>query len=208
MTIKTIKFKKLNNLDPEKEREVKGLIITLALFASGMIIGAGLLKSAAYNTEDFVSLFNNYIQMRSEQKVHQLFLNSLLINLFCVFIANFAAMSCIGLPLAVSIPVLKGFGAGFISGYLFSEFSMNGIGYYLLTILPGAIIGNAALLMACNDACFLSADILATIMSKKQPDDSILKNFLKRNLIIIFISVFSSLIDCISVKAFAYLFIF
>ena len=208
MTIKTIKFKKINNLDPEKEREVKGLIITLALFASGMIIGAGLLKSETYNSSDFSSIFNNYILIRSEQKFYQLFLNSLSINLFSIFVANFAATSCIGVPLAVSMPVVKGLGMGVIAGYLFSEFSMNGIGYYLLTILPGGIIGNAALLLACTDACFLSADILATVLSKKQTDDSMLKNYFKKNLIIILISVLASAIDCVLVKAFAYLFIF
>ena len=208
MTIKTIKFKKINNLDPEKEREVKGLIIALALFASGMIIGAGMLKSNAYNEGDFVSLFDNFIQIRSEQKLYQLFINSLLINIFCIFVANLAAMSCIGFPLAIFIPIVKGLGLGIVAGYLFSEFAMNGIGYYLLTILPGGIIANAALLLACNDACFLSADILATVLSKKQPDENILKNFMKRNLIIIFISISASFIDCILVKAFAYLFIF
>lgn len=208
MTIKTIKFKKLNNLDPEKEREVKGLIIAISLFASAMIIGAGLLKSDGYNSADFTSLFNNFIQIRSEQNLFQLFLNSLLINISCIFVANFAAMSCVGIPIAVFIPVIKGLGTGILAGYLFSEFAINGIGYYLLTILPGGIVGNAALLLACNDACFLSSDILATILSKKQPDDGILKNFIKRNLIIVLLTISSSLIDCILVKAFAYLFIF
>lgn len=208
MTIKTIKFKKINSIDPEKEREVKGMIIALALFASGMIIGAGLIKSASADAGEFAAIFNNYISMRLEQKTYQLFINSLLINLICILVANFSGMSCIGVPLAVFIPVIKGFGSGFIAGYLFSEFAMNGIGYYLLTILPGGIIANAALLIACNDACFMSADILAIMLAKKQSDEILIKNYLKRNVIILFISVIASVVDSILVKAFAYLFVF
>ena len=208
MTIKTIKFKKIGNSDPGKDREVKGLIIAAALFASGMIIGAGLLRSTAFNNADFASLFENFVQIRAEQKIYQSFINTLSLNLIFVFIINFAATSCVGIPLSVVIPVIKGFGTGIIAGYLFSEFTINGIGYYLLTILPGNIFCNTALILACNDACFLSADILATVLSKKQPDINIIKNYLKRNLMLILIIISASLIESLSVKAFAYMFIF
>lgn len=208
MTIKTIKFKSINNSDPEKDREVKGLIIAVSLFTAGIIIGAGLLKSSTFNNQDFISLFDNFIQIRAEQKIYQLFSNSLAINILFIFIINFAATSCVGIPFAVGIPVIKGLGTGIVAGYLFSEFTINGIGYYLLTILPGSVISNTAILLACNDACFLSADILATVLSKKQPDSNILKNYLKRNIIIIILTISSALIECLAVKAFAYMFIF
>lgn len=208
MTIKTIKFKSVNNSDPEMDREVKGLIIAVSLFAAGMIIGAGLLKSSTFNNPDFISLFDNFVQIRAEQKIYQLFFNSLAINLACIFVINFAATSCIGIPLAVVIPVIKGLGTGIVAGYLFSEFTINGIGYYLLTMLPGCVICNTAILLACNDACFLSADILATVLSRKQPDSNVLKNYLKRNIIIIILTISSALIECLSVKIFAYMFIF
>ena len=81
MTIKTIKFKSINNSDPEKDREVKGLIIAVSLFAAGMIIGAGLLKNSTFNNPDFIALFNNFIQIRAKQKVYQLFSNSLIVNI-------------------------------------------------------------------------------------------------------------------------------
>ena len=208
MTIKTIKFKSINNSDPEKDREVKGLIIAVSLFTAGMIIGAGLLKNSTFNNPDFITLFNNFIQIRAEQKVYQLFSNSLIVNILFILIVNFAASSCIGIPLAVVIPVIKGLGTGIVAGYLFSEFTINGIGYYLLTILPGSIICNTAILLACNDACFLSADILATVLAKKQSDANILKNYLKRNIVIIILTISSALVECFAVKAFSYMFIF
>lgn len=208
MKIKTIKFQKMNKIDIEKEREVKGMIIVLALFAASMIIGAGLFKNTSTDIIEITAIFNNFISMRSQQMAYQIFLNSFLINIVCIFAANFTGMSCIGFPFAVCIPVIKGVGNGFIAGYLFSKFAMSGIGYYLLTIIPGGILANVALLIACNDACFFSADILAVMLSKKQADDSLIKNYIKRNIIIVFISICASIIDCILVKAFAYLFVF
>lgn len=208
MTIKTIKFKKINSIKPEQEREVKGIIIALALFASGMIIGAGILKNTSSDISNFIQLFDEYIYMRTQQKIYQLLFNSILVNISCVIIANFAGMSCIGIPFAVLLVVTKGLGSGFLAGYLFSEFAMSGIGYYLLTILPGAIIANSALLIACNSACFMSADILATILSKKQADENLIKTYIKKNLIILIISFVASVFDCVLTKAFSYLFVF
>ena len=61
MTIKAINFKKINSLRNESDREVKGMIITLALFAAAMIIGSGTLK----NTSDYIyfqQLYNHEIR--------------------------------------------------------------------------------------------------------------------------------------------------
>ena len=208
MKIKTIKFKKSGIIDTEKDREVKGLIIAVALFAASMIIGAGVFRNESSFTAEFSEIFSNFILARSNESAPELFFNSLSLNLFFIVIANFVGMSCIGFPVAVSLPVIKGFGYGFVAGYLLSKYSMSGFGYYLLTVLPGGILANAALLIICNDACFLSADILAVVLAKKQVDSNIIVNYIKRVLFLIMLTVGASIIDCLLAKAFGYLFIF
>ena len=208
MKIKTINFKKFHNLDYEKEREVKGLIIAAALFTSGMIIGAGLFRSTPENISEFSEIFDNFILTRTDETVLQLFFNSLIINLTFILISFFAGMSCFGFPITVILPVIKGFGYGVIAGYLFSEYTMSGIGYYLLTILPGGIISNATLLYICNEACFLSADTLMIVLGKKQADKNKTILYVKKILLLIMITVFSSFLDSLLVKAFSYLFTF
>ena len=208
MKIKTINFKKFHNLDYEKEREVKGLIITIALFTASMIIGAGLFRSTSANISEFSDIFDNYILTRSDETVLQLFFNSLIINLTFILISFFAGMSCFGFPITVILPVIKGLGYGVISGYLFSQYTMSGIGYYLLTILPGGIIANSTLLFTCNEACFLSADILMIVLEKKQSDKNKIILYTKKIILLITISVFSSFLDSLLVKAFSYLFTF
>lgn len=209
MTIKAFNFIKINNLKNKNDREVKGMIITLALFAAGMIIGAGLLKyTSNNNNNEFITIFNEYAIMRTEQKAFRTFLNSLAVNLFFIFLINFAGLSCIGIPITVFITLIKGIGLGFFAGYLFSQFSMSGIGYYLITVLPGAVVSNTALLLACNSAVFLSADILAIVLIKKQSDENLIKNYLKKNMLLIIICITASMIDCILIKAFSFMFVF
>lgn len=208
MTIKAFNFIKINNLKNKNDREVKGMIITLALFAAGMIIGAGLLKYTSNNNNEFITIFNEYAIMRTEQKAFRTFLNSLAVNLFFIFLINFAGLSCIGIPITVFITLIKGIGLGFFAGYLFSQFSMSGIGYYLITVLPGAVVSNTALLLACNSAVFLSADILAIVLIKKQSDENLIKNYLKKNMLLIIICITASMIDCILIKAFSFMFVF
>lgn len=208
MKIKTIKFKSIGNISIRKEREVKGMIIAIGLLASGMIVGAGLLRGEHANIEIFKALFDEFIIMRNEEPAFRIFLNSFILNTVCVIIATFAGMSCFGMPVAVAIPIIKGFGYGLLSGYLFREFSMSGIGYYLLTVLPGGIFSNSALLLICNNACFMSADILAVSLAKKQADENMIKEYLKKIIVILLMVMISSVTDCLLVKAFAYLFTF
>ncbi len=208
MKIKALNFKKFNSLKYESDREVKGLIITLSVFAAAMIIGAGTLKYTSENMYEYSDIFNRYITMRSYEKIYTIFLNSVSVNLFFLFLINFAGLSCIGIPFIVLTILIKALGAGFFSGYLFSQFSMSGIGYYLITILPGAVISNAALLFASNNSAFLSADIFSVTLSKKQPDGNIIKNHLKKNIIILILCIIASIIDCVLAKAFEFMFTF
>ena len=173
-----------------------------------MIIGAGTLKYTSDYIGDYADIFNNYVIMRSDEKMYTIFFNSISVNLFFILLINFAGLSCVGIPITVLITLIKGLGIGFFSGYLFSQFSMSGIGYYLITILPGAVISNAALLLACNNSAFLSADILAVTLSKNQADENIIKNYLKKNAVIITICIIASMIDCVLAKAFESMFVF
>lgn len=207
MKIKTIRLKKNNSFSPEKEREIKGMIIFLALFASGMIVGAGVLRGGASGSlENFIKIFDTYTSSRSEQKIYVTFLNSLAVNLLFLALSFAAGLSCVGLPVATVLPIIKGLGSGLTAGYLFSQFAMSGIGYYLLTIFPGSVIGSSSLLLACNCSSFMSADILAAVLGKKQTDISYIQNYVKKYLILTAFAAAGSAADSVLTKAFAYLF--
>lgn len=208
MTIKALNLKKINNLKIESDREVKGLIITVALFTAAMILGSGTLKHASDYAGEFSDFFRQYLTSRTDEKIYTIFLNSISLNLLLLLLINFAGLCCVGIPVIILIVLLKGFGFGFFAGYLFSRFSINGIGYYLITVFPGAVISNTALLIASNNSVFLSSDILSVSLAKKQADANLLKNYIKQNIIIIAAYIIASIIDSILIKAFGFMFAF
>lgn len=208
MKIKAIRIKNNIGFSPEKDREIKGMIIAISLFASGMIIGAGILRSGAVDSiSDFSYLFDSYTSARASQNILTTFFNSLIVNLLFVGTAFCSGVSCIGLPLSVSLPVIRGLGTGMLAGYLYKNYAMSGIGYYLLTIFPGAVISVSAMLVACNISSFMSVDILATVISKKQPNSKDFTDYMKKYLFILIVTVGASVADCVLTKAFSYLFL-
>lgn len=207
MKIKTIRIKRSFDIPPERERDVKGMILTLALFAFGMIVGAGLLKSGSSDfIRDFTSVFDLYTEARNSQKIYTVFFHSIAVNTLFLVSAFGFGLSCIGLPVTVLLPVVKGLGMGIVSGYLFSHFAMSGIGYYLLTIFPGAVLTNSALLLACNASSLMSIDILATVTSRRPADTGLVKNYLKKYLILLIVTLIGSVIDAVLTRSFSYLF--
>lgn len=210
MKIKTIRFKKTTDFSPEQEREVKNMIIIISLFAAGMIIGAGIMRkgSSSELVADFSSIFDVFTQQRNSQKAYRIFFNSISVNMLFTVGVFFSGLSCIGLPVIVAIPIIKGIGYGMLSGYLFSVYAMNGIGYYLLIIFPSAVLGVSVLLLACCAAGIMSKELLGVILAKKQPESKILIAYMKRFAVYFAAIVLSSAVETVLTKAFGYLFTF
>lgn len=210
MKIKTIRLRKYAELSPDQEIEVKSMIIFIALFAMGVIVGAGIIKKGS-STElitDFTSIFNIYIHNRNNSKIINMFFNSLTINLFLIILNFCAGLCCVGIPIAILTPITKGIGYGVLSGFLFIKYSMNGIGYFLLTIFPSGVIAASILLLASCSACLMSKELLAVILEKKQPNSIAVIKYIKRYLVYFSGILFSSAAETLLIKAFSYLFVF
>ncbi len=210
MKIKTIRFRNKIELSGQAEREVKAAIITLALFFAGMIVGAGMMKNLN-NTEllnNFSDIFNIYIQNRIELKAYKIFLNSLMFNVLFLIFTFFTGLNCLGIPIVLSIPIIKGIGYGMLSGYLLTFYKMSGIGYYLLTIYPGAMIIVVILVLACSSASNMSIDILSVTLAKRQAESKNMISYIKKFLVYLGITIAACATDAVLTKAFSYLFVF
>lgn len=211
MTIKAVRIKKNISLAPENEREVKIMIIILALFSAGMIIGAGIMKNYTASEDlavTFKNIFSVFTQNRAENSAVKIFFNSLSINIIFIAILFFSGLNLLGIPIVISIPIIRGFGYGMLSGYLINTYKMNGLGYYLLTIFPGNVVAVVALLLSCVTAIIMSSDILSVVFNKKQSDKTITVSYLKHYLFYFVSCIVASSIDTILVKIFSYLFEF
>ncbi len=209
MTFKTIKLKKTRtDIPKENDREVKAAIIFIALFAGAMIIGAALGKSNFENKEIIKNLFNYYISQRASNSALNNFSEFFLYNSLIVLFVFTSGFSCIGLTVIGLITILKGIGLGMISGYLFSQYTISGIGYYLLTILPANIIIVSGLILSCLSAFDMSTKILALVTGKGiENNEHLIKNYLSKFALIFIIIVAGTLINTLLTNAFAHLFV-
>lgn len=208
MKINTIKFNKKQIIPPEKDREVKGLIITVALFASGMIIGSGLYNYQNNNITDILNnVFFQNIHFQNYSVFHSL-INEIIVNIFFLALIFFSGISCAGIPVIILTVFIKGMSTGMLAGFLFSSYSINGICYYLITILPAYVFLNACFLISANNSYFLSWDITSIIMDKMQPDKSLIKGYIIKMCPMLLFSIIASLISIFLKKAFNGLFSF
>ncbi len=208
MKIKAIKFRKTEILKHINDREVKGAIILTSMFAAGMIFGAGVWRLNNQNTQIVANIFSEIIATRNESSFFTIFINGIIFNTVFIVLIILSGYSCYGSVFVFVVPMIRGVAYGIISGYLYSNFLMNGIGYYLLTIFPSAVLCNTIMIFASDNACFLSLDILSVIIGKKQADSSMLSKNIRTLVLYVVFLVLSSIAECITIKAFAYLFRF
>ena len=110
----------------------------------------------------------------------------------------------IGYPFLVWLPCIKGIGLGAFAGYLYSAYKLSGLGYWILTVFPGAIVSSVALIIACNDSCDYSKNaFMKSLRGRGQFEKDETKIFLVRQLILIGICVISSFIDSVFTFAFS-----
>ncbi len=210
MKIKAIRFKNKFKLSSSAEREVKAVIIFLSIFAAGMIIGSGLMKDSAQFKfiNDFTEMFKIFFNERGEQKVYEILINSLIINISFFLLAFCCGISLIGIPFLVLIPFIKGLGYGMTAGFLFYQYKMSGIGFYLLTIFPTGILCVTALIALCGSAVRMSADIISVVTSKCETDKTLLTQYIRQSAVYFIFCLFGCITDTLMSKSFLHLFIF
>ena len=210
MKIKAIRLTKHSVFSSEQEKEIKNMIIIIALFTAGMIIGSGIMRkgSSAALLSDFSSIFDVFASNRNELKAYKIFINSLLTNFLFVFSLFFAGFSCIGIPIVYIMPVIKGLGLGALSGYLLTMYSMNGMGYYLLTIIPSGIVSVSVVLLAGCTSAIMSKEPLGIVLEKRQPNSTTAIAYIKKYAIFLAGMVLASAVETVFVKAFSNLFVF
>lgn len=186
------------------------ILIMMLLFAAGMIIGAVSLKRAdSYLSGAFSDMFSVYIRSRCSQSLGMNFINSLALNAAFMLAAFVFGLCAVGLPLICILPIIRGVGIGMLSGYLYSNFALRGLGYCVLVIYPGLIPAIFALLLACSAGINSSYEMLLSLSSAKaQRGEGSIKIYCMRFLIICILIVFAAVIDAAASRLFCRLFSF
>lgn len=112
-----------------------------ALFMLGLIIGAASGRGFSKETfEKLDLLFITNIDARMEMSVFNIFIScfvSYFLFIFCIFLSGFSVWGFLAVPL---LSALKGFSVGLSSAFVFSQYRLSGIGFYILIVLPGTVL--------------------------------------------------------------------
>ena len=174
------------------------ILLLTVFFVTGIITGAIILNKDSGITEKIFDFINKSVISKSGQGINEIFINSLLSNILFFAVNIFFAFSLIGYPLVMWLPFLKGLGLGAVIGYLYIYYGLTGLGYTVLTLVPGATVSVFALITACNSSCEYSKNAYSkAIIGKGQFEKGETKIFLIKQLIYICICAASSMTDAL-----------
>ncbi len=129
------------------------------------------------------------------------------IFILSAFLLSFTVWGTLALPLLCAF---KGFGIGISSAYMFSQYSVTGIGFYILVILPGTVLFLLTFITALKEA-FSQSALLFKLYFSPSDDTRMLrfaKTYMFRNFIILIFTVLSAIVDMILWIVFANMFNF
>lgn len=188
------------------------LCFLTSFFLIGLVIGAFFARDADkafLNSLDFI--FATDFESRSEQTIFITFAASMTSS-FIFFIAEiFSALSAWG---AVSLPLIlcfKGVGVGISAGYLYKAYGLQGIGFYMLVMLPGVIILTISLILQARQSLRFSVSVWMKLCKNKthlRSAEPVLSQFLINSCYMLLGVAIASLTDALTSTFFAGMFSF
>ncbi len=185
-------------------------LIFLSLFFSGVIIGVLTIKSKeSILSNILIESFNNYINERTNEGLLGCFFESLLFFSFTPFLTFVFGLSAVGIPIIIATPAIMGALTGMATGFLFFNYSLQGLCYSALVIVPAVSIVAATLIKCCSEAIIMSVDIITCIGGyQNNLKQNYMKEYCFRFMVLFVPIIISALLNVLSFKIFGNLFSF
>ncbi len=185
-------------------------LVFFVLFFCGLIIGVLTMKNETSTLKDiFSEFFVQYITNKSNESFFNCFLDSLFIIIMPTIVTYIFGLCAVGLPIIIAIPTLTGIAVGMAIGFLYSSYSLQGLGYAALIIIPSLAVVIATLIKCCSEAINMSIEIIAGISGyQSQNRRNELKDYCLRFLIFFIPLILSALLNVCSFRLFNGLFSF
>lgn len=133
-------FKHKRNITELLKSNILLIVISFVLIF-GMLIGSFSVSICSdksyYGLSDY---FNNYILFLNENDFFKIFINSITMFLLLIFINYILGLCLVGNFISIFIFFIFSFGVGSVSGFLYKEYSLNGVCFFALVILPGLFL--------------------------------------------------------------------
>ncbi|MBE6823811.1 MAG: stage II sporulation protein M [Ruminococcaceae bacterium] len=183
----------------------------LFIFVLGIVLGSfscSLFSSDILKKLDFLFLTN--LETRLEFNAFDLFCSSFasyFIFTLATFLLGFTAWGVFVCPFLCAF---KGYAVGISSAYMFSEFDVTGIGFYILIVLPGTVMFLFSFITALKET-FSQSTYMLKAFSPTFSNSTLIRHtkiFLFRYFIVLIFVSLSAIIDMILWLLFANMFNF
>lgn len=185
-------------------------LLFLTLFFCGFIVGILSMKGEDNQVKTIaVEFFGDYILNKSNEGLFSAFLNSFFLICLFPFITFIFGLCAVGIPIIIAIPTIIGALVGMAIGFLYSCYSLQGLGYAALILIPSVSILIATLTRCCNEAVNMSIEIIANMSGyKNQSKRNEFKEYFLRFLVFLIPLILSAVLNAASFKVFNNLFSF
>ncbi len=197
----TVKGLKINKLFEKN----KIIILMLLAFITGIIIGTVLFNKNEAVADLSKRFFSDYYSVRQKKAFLKIFFSSFLASLIMLLPLYISGASILGVAAVPFTVMLRGAILGSLCGYIYKTFSLKGVAFNAMILIPGTLISYVAYLFAAKISVLFSLDFIKLIFPKCRPLNlyGSFKDYTYKFLFVIIFMVLSSLVD----GAFSYLFI-
>lgn len=188
------------------------LIILVILFTAGVISGSlyTVNEKGLFLTQ-VLKLFQECYTVKTDSSFLQLFFRSFQSELL-FFIPVFLFGTCaLGAPVIFGISFFRGLGLGILTSVIYQNYGLTGLGYNAFVLIPGAVLGSAALIFACREGYYMSLDMFGKLFQnrrsgKKQNKTTTFKLYCARLSIFLLFIISAALVSSITSEIFGQFF--
>lgn len=169
-------------------KEYKAIIYTALFYAFGLFIGAYFYKTASNET------LNSLLKPQG-QSILSLFISNFCIYFSLFVIVVFLGFCLIGYPIINIIPTVIGIVTGIKSSYLYLNYSVKGIGYSLVMLVPYIAMLLTVLAFTIKLSSQLSKQLISITKNNDEPAEFNIKPYIKKYLLLALCIAATALIE-------------
>ncbi|MDE6470505.1 MAG: hypothetical protein K2L19_05745 [Eubacterium sp.] len=168
--------------------EYKSVIYTALFYAFGLFIGSYFYKISATETL-------NELLRPQEHSLANLFISNFCIYFSLYVLVVFLGFCLIGYPIINIIPTVIGLVTGLRASYLFINYSVKGIGYSLIMLIPFAALFLTVIAFTINESTSLSKELISITKNTNEHNELNLKPYVKKYLILALCILITSFVN-------------
>lgn len=175
------------------------LTILVVLITAGVAVGIFTESKLQVLSRYSASYIERFIALRSGESFASVALNSFMSSALVLLVLFAAGTSMLGVVLVPILAAVRGVFFGGVSALLYSQYSVKGIAFNAVLIIPSAFIFLIALLLAARESMRFSI-LMAKISLPGSPSVNLafdFKNYCGRYLFIALIALASALTDAV-----------